>query len=86
MKKLTLLLLSSLCMLSANEKESVEYKRSDTTDVRDKAIEARDKLDKSIRGKANEIYKSRLIKDVESESNLTKDTNITVVAKKLKSN
>ena len=71
MKKLTLLLLSSVFMLSANEKEALPYSRSDTTDIRDKAIEARDKLNNSIRGKAKEIYKSRLTDDVKSESNIT---------------
>ena len=77
MKTTTILLLLSLSILNA-EDTPAPYTRSDTIDARDKAIQAREKLEASIVDKANNIYNARLSDNEES----TTDTNKTEVQDK----
>ena len=78
MKQTTILLILSLSTLSAND-ISAPYTRSDTIDARDKAIEAREKLEASIRDRANNIYDTRLSDDSKAKM----DENRTVKTKEV---
>jgi hypothetical protein len=73
MKRTTILILLSLSTLIA-EDNPAPYTRSDTIDTRDKAIQAREKLEASIVDKANNIYSARLeddVKEKKAETNTT---------------
>jgi thioredoxin-related protein len=85
MKKTTsILLLVSLSLLSAKDNISEPFTRSDTLDARDKAIQARDKLEASIAKRAEDIYKTRLRDEEKPSEDINSSVEKEIVKVKVK--